>query len=114
MWGALATKFPSGENRAHEKSSLSLMLVEQAVFCKVLPICSAIDMNRFPKILSSIGLHLIFLDKCFSFLFIYSILMFFSFVMMQTQSGSITIVLVWLIIKEGPAILVETAKSSKL
>ena len=56
--GALATKEPSGANRAQEKSNLSLILVEQEVFYKVLPIYSAIDINLFPKIESNIGSHL--------------------------------------------------------
>ncbi len=46
MWGALAIRFPSGSNRAHEKSSRSLMLTECAVRRSETPICSAIDMNR--------------------------------------------------------------------
>lgn len=53
--GAFAIKEPSGPNMAHEKSSLSLILVEQAVLCKVFPIYSAIDMNLLAKIESTIG-----------------------------------------------------------
>lgn len=53
-WGALATKFPYGSNRAHEKSSLSFTLVLTAVLYKVIPIYSAIDMNLWPNIDNSI------------------------------------------------------------
>lgn len=55
--GALATRFPSGSNKAQEKSNLSLIFVEQAVLYKVLPIYSAMDINLFPKMDSSIGSH---------------------------------------------------------
>jgi hypothetical protein len=34
MCGALATRPPSGPNRAHEKSSLSLMFTEMLVRCQ--------------------------------------------------------------------------------
>lgn len=50
----MATRLPFWSNRAHEKSSLSLMLVLAEVFCRVTPICSAMDMNLWPKIESSI------------------------------------------------------------
>uniref|UniRef100_A0A6B0UJ01 Putative secreted protein n=1 Tax=Ixodes ricinus TaxID=34613 RepID=A0A6B0UJ01_IXORI len=49
MCGALHTRPPSGPNKAHEKSSRSLMFVEMAVLCKILPICSAMLMNRCEK-----------------------------------------------------------------
>ena len=52
--GALATKFPCASNNAHEKSSLSLILVLAEVLYSVIPIYSAIDMNLCPKIDSSI------------------------------------------------------------
>lgn len=75
MNGAFATRSPSGANSAHEKSSRScvgwygqrvvaagngaaeraLMLVEMAVCCKVRPMASATDMNRFAKSVSRIG-----------------------------------------------------------
>ena len=44
-WGALATREPSGPNRAHEKSRRSLMLTLMLVRCNVRPICSAMPMN---------------------------------------------------------------------
>lgn len=40
---------------AQEKSSLSLMFKDKLVFWRVLPICSAILMNLWPKILSLMG-----------------------------------------------------------
>ena len=42
MWGALATRPPSGPNMAHEKSSRSLMLVEMDVRCRTL-VVSTVD-----------------------------------------------------------------------
>ena len=53
--GALATKSPSGANRAHEKSSRSLMFVLIAVCCNDLPIASATLMNLFAKSVRRIG-----------------------------------------------------------
>jgi len=49
MWGALATKPPSGPNKAQEKSSRSLMLVDIEIRCRVLPICSAMLKNNEQK-----------------------------------------------------------------
>ena len=57
--GALATRDPSGPNKAQEKSNLSFIFVEQAVFYNVLPIYSAIDINRLPNIDNTIGSHFI-------------------------------------------------------
>ena len=54
-WGALAIKLPSGPKIAHEKSSLSFIFVLIEVFCRVIPICSAIDINLWPNIDNSIG-----------------------------------------------------------
>lgn len=62
--GALATRLPSGANKAQEKSNLSFIFVEQEVDCKVLPIYSAIDMNLFPKIDNSMGSQII---SCFCY-----------------------------------------------
>src|ERR1700738_1901225 len=45
-FGAFATSFPSGENKAHEKSRRSLILVDSEVFWKIRLIWSATDMNR--------------------------------------------------------------------
>ncbi|MNE97171.1 hypothetical protein D3C80_1954770 [compost metagenome] len=53
--GALATSTPFSSNTAQEKSSRSLILTEDAVFCSVTPICSAIDMNRLLKTSSRTG-----------------------------------------------------------
>ena len=53
--GAFATSIPSGSKIAQEKSSRSLMLTEYAVFSRVRPICSAIDMNRLLKTSSITG-----------------------------------------------------------
>ena len=53
MCGALDTRPPSGPNRAQLKSRRSLILVEIAVRCRTRPICSAIDINRWPKIESA-------------------------------------------------------------
>ena len=53
--GAFATKFPNGSNKAHEKSSLSLIFVLAEVYWRVIPIYSAIDINLWPNIESSIG-----------------------------------------------------------
>lgn len=95
IWGALATNEPSGQNKAHEKSNLSLMFVEHEVFYNVLPIYSAIDINLFPKILNSIGLHLIFLEGwCSLCSLVYSMVIFPNLVIIHSQSGSIMIVLV--------------------
>ena len=55
MCGALATSRPCASNTAQEKSSRSLMFTETAVFCKVTPICSAMDMKRLLKISSMTG-----------------------------------------------------------
>ena len=44
---------------AQEKSSLSLMLTEAAVFSSTEPICSAIDMNRLLKISNMTGSTLV-------------------------------------------------------
>lgn len=57
MWGALATNEPSGANKAQEKSNLSFILVEQAVFYKILPIYSAILINLLPNILNSVKFY---------------------------------------------------------
>ena len=46
MWGALATRSPSGSNTAQEKSSRSLMFTEYDVLRSTTPVCSATDMNR--------------------------------------------------------------------
>ena len=53
MCGALDTRPPSGPKRAQLKSRRSLILVEIAVRCRTRPICSAIDINRWPKIESA-------------------------------------------------------------
>lgn len=55
MNGALATRSPSGANRAQEKSSLSLMFVLIEVCWSERPIASATLMNRFAKRVSRIG-----------------------------------------------------------
>ena len=55
MCGALATSIPSGSKIAQEKSSRSLMLTEYAVFSRVSPICSAMDMKRLLKTSSITG-----------------------------------------------------------
>ena len=55
MKGALATKSPSGANSAHEKSSLSLMLVLIEVCCKDRPMASATLINRLAKRVRMIG-----------------------------------------------------------
>ena len=55
MKGALATKSPSGANSAHEKSSLSLMLVLIDVCCNDRPIASATLMKRLAKRVRVIG-----------------------------------------------------------
>mmetsp|Transcript_52174 Transcript_52174/g.138137 ORF Transcript_52174/g.138137 Transcript_52174/m.138137 type:complete len:267 (-) Transcript_52174:1589-2389(-) len=54
-WGALATRPPSGENRAQEKSRRSLMFTLMLVRWRVRPICSAMPMNRWEKIPSITG-----------------------------------------------------------
>mmetsp|Transcript_856 Transcript_856/g.2500 ORF Transcript_856/g.2500 Transcript_856/m.2500 type:complete len:288 (+) Transcript_856:1618-2481(+) len=54
-WGAFATRPPSAAKRAHEKSRRSLMFTELAVRWRVRPICSAIDMKRWPKTPSKAG-----------------------------------------------------------
>ena len=46
---------PSPSNTAQLKSRRSLMFTEQAVFCSVAPICSAMDMNRLLKTSRSSG-----------------------------------------------------------
>lgn len=53
--GAFATKSPSGENKAQEKSRRSLMLVLIEVCCNDRPIASAILMNRLAKSVSKMG-----------------------------------------------------------
>lgn len=53
--GAFATRSPSGANRAHEKSSRSLMLVLMEVCCSDLPIASATLMNRLAKSVRIMG-----------------------------------------------------------
>jgi hypothetical protein len=53
--GALATRSPSGANRAQEKSRRSLMLVLIEVCCNERPIASATLMNRLAKRVSRIG-----------------------------------------------------------
>lgn len=45
-WGAFAKSFPSQSKIPHEKSNLSRMLVLMDIFCRILPISSAIDMSR--------------------------------------------------------------------
>ena len=55
MCGALATSAPVRSKTAQEKSSRSLMFTEEAVFCSVTPICSAIDMKRLLKTSSITG-----------------------------------------------------------
>lgn len=45
----LAMRSPLGANKAQEKSSLSLMLVETLVFCSATPIASATLMKRLAK-----------------------------------------------------------------
>lgn len=55
MNGALATRSPSGANKAQEKSSLSLMFVLIEVCWSERPIASATLMNRFAKRVSRIG-----------------------------------------------------------
>nr|CAD6595168.1 hypothetical protein RFYW14_00001 [Pseudorhizobium flavum] len=55
MCGALATSAPFSSKMAQEKSSRSLMFTDDAVFCSVTPICSAIDMKRLLKTSSSTG-----------------------------------------------------------
>ena len=53
--GAFATNSPSGAKSAHEKSSLSLMLVLIDVCWRDRPIASATLMKRFAKSVSMIG-----------------------------------------------------------
>lgn len=53
--GAFATKSPSGENKAQEKSRRSLMLVLIEVCCNDRPIASAILMKRLAKSVSKMG-----------------------------------------------------------
>jgi hypothetical protein len=55
MNGAFATKSPSGANKAHEKSSLSLMLVLIDVCCRDRPIASATLMKRLANRVRRIG-----------------------------------------------------------
>jgi hypothetical protein len=55
MKGALATRSPSGANKAHEKSSRSLMFVLIEVCCSERPIASATLIKRFAKSVSRIG-----------------------------------------------------------
>ena len=55
IWGALATRLPSTSKIAQEKSSRSFTFTEKAVFARVVPICSAIDMNRLLKTSSMTG-----------------------------------------------------------
>jgi hypothetical protein len=55
MNGALATRSPSGANRAHEKSKRSLIFVLIEVCCSERPIASATLMKRFAKSVSKIG-----------------------------------------------------------
>ncbi len=55
MWGAFATNCPKPSKIAQEKSSLSLILTDEAVFCKVMPICSAIARNKLLKISNITG-----------------------------------------------------------
>lgn len=55
-WGALAIKSPLGAKIAQEKSNLSLILVEIAVFCNISPIDSATLINLFANKESKIGL----------------------------------------------------------
>lgn len=55
MKGAFATKSPSGANKAHEKSSLSLILVLIAVCWRDRPIASATDMKRLAKRVRRMG-----------------------------------------------------------
>jgi hypothetical protein len=57
MCGALATSAPSGPNSAQLKSSLSLMLTDTEVRCRVRPICSAMPMKRWLKMDSVMGSH---------------------------------------------------------
>ena len=54
-WGALATRDPSGPNRAHEKSRRSLMLTLTLVRCRTRPICSAMPMKRCENTASCTG-----------------------------------------------------------
>ncbi len=53
--GALATSPPSESKTAQEKSSRSLMFTEEAVFCSVAPISSAMAMNWLANTSSSTG-----------------------------------------------------------
>lgn len=53
--GALATKSPSGANRAQEKSNLSLIFVLMEVCCRERPIASATLIKRFAKRVSKMG-----------------------------------------------------------
>jgi hypothetical protein len=53
--GALATKSPSGANKAQEKSNLSLMFVLMEVCCRERPIASATLIKRFAKRVSKMG-----------------------------------------------------------
>lgn len=55
MNGAFATRSPSGANRAHEKSSRSLIFVLMAVCWRERPIASATLMKRFAKSVRRIG-----------------------------------------------------------
>jgi hypothetical protein len=55
IYGAFATKSPSGPNNAHEKSSRSLMLVLIEVCCNDRPIASATLINRFANKVKRIG-----------------------------------------------------------
>ena len=62
--GALATSSPSGVKIAQEKSSLSLMFTEAAVFSRTVPICSAIFINRLLNISSITGSTLVPIAFC--------------------------------------------------
>lgn len=55
MKGALATRSPSGANKAHEKSKRSLIFVLIEVCCSERPIASATLIKRFAKSVSKIG-----------------------------------------------------------
>ena len=55
MKGALATRSPSGANKAHEKSRRSLIFVLIEVCWSERPIASATLIKRFAKSVSKIG-----------------------------------------------------------
>ena len=121
MWGALATKSPSLSKRAQEKSSLSLIFTEELVFCNVIPICSAIDLNRLLNISSITGSaevgilssDLLLISTDFSVVLVLLKMRLFLAVNSASQPGSIILVPVFSIINAGLLILSPTCKFSR-